>query len=392
MDKIEEILTRGVAEIVERKSLERKLRSGKKLRIKYGIDPTIEDLHLGYAVQLEKLRQLQKLGHQIIFLIGDFTARFGDPTQRLKTRPLRSKAEVKKLAKGYLSQVSKILDLKKTEVRSNSEWYDSMSAEEMLRLLSHFSCQRMLERDMFQERIKKGLEIRLQEICYPVLQGYDSVVLKSDLEVGGSDQLFNALRGRDLQKIYGQPPQDVLTLKILIGTDGRKMSQSLGNIISLKEKPDQMYGKIMSLPDQLIFDYFELVTRVPLTEIEKMKKEMKEKKVNPRDIKARLAREIVTIYHGPAQAKRAAREFERIFREKKLPSKIREVKIEKRKIPLIELLVKTELCPSRSEAKRLILQKAVKIDQKRIKDWKSKIQIKKGMVLQVGKRKFVKIS
>jgi len=390
--KIEEILTRGVEKLIKKKSLLKKLKSGRRLKIKYGVDPTTKDLHLGHAVIYEKLRQFQQLGHKIIFVIGDFTGRFGDPTQKLKVRKLRSKQEVREMAKNYLRQVGKILDLKKLEARHNSEWFDKMSAEDLLRLMGHFTTLRMLERDTFQERIKKRREIRLHEPVYPVLQAYDSVVLKTDIEIGGSDQLFNCLRGRDLQKDFSQFPQDILTVKILIGTDGKKkMSQSFGNYIGIEEKLEIQYGKIMSIPDKLIIDYFELVTRVPLIEVKNSKKDLKQGKVNPRDLKAKLAREIVSIYHGKKAALRAEKEFQRVFKEKKLPTKIPEIKIKEKSLNILDLLVKIKLASSKSEAKRLILQKGVKIDGKLQDNWQKIIKIKNGTIVQVGKRKFIKI-
>ena len=333
------------------------------------------------------------MGHQIIFLIGDFTARFGDPTDKLKTRPMRSREEVRETAKDYLNQLSKILDLRKTEVRYNGQWYDKMSAEDLLKLMSHFTQARMLERDMFQERIKQGLEIRFHEPVYAVLQAYDSVILKSDLTVCSSDQIFNEMRARDLQKDFGQPPQDILATQLLIGLDGqRKMSQSLGNYIGLTESPEEQYGKIMSLPDSLIIHYFELATRLPLDEINQIKKDLAEKKINPGHIKARLAREIVSLYHGARAAKKAEQEFNRVFKEHKEPTKIKNLKLEIRNWPILDLLVKIKLASSKSEAKRLIEQGGVKIDNQVVKAWRKEIEIREGMIIQVGKRKFIRLS
>jgi len=390
--KITEILERGTKEIIEKESLIKKLKSKKKLRIKHGIDPTTKDLHLGHAVIYFKLREFQEMGHQIIFLIGDFTARFGDPTQKLAPRQLKSKEEVRKMAKDYLRQVGKILDLDKLEIRYNGEWYDKMSAEKLLNLMANFTTARMLEREMFKKRMKENLEIKLHEIVYPVLQAYDSVVLKSDLTVCGSDQIFNEIRARELQEKFGQTPQDILAMKILRGTDGKeKMSQSLGNYIKIEENPIQQYGKIMSIPDHLILEYFELLTKIPLKEIEKMEREMKEKKVNPRDLKAKLAKEIVKIFHGKEKAKMAEKEFERVFRERKYPSQIPQVKIKEKRINILDLLVKTNLASSKSEAKRLVLQRGVKIDGICQTDWRKTLSLKSGQIIQVGKKKFRKI-
>jgi len=385
--KIEDILFRGVERIVKKDDLEKKLKSGKQLRIKHGIDPTTNDLHLGYSVVYLKLKELQDMGHKVVFLIGDFTGRFGDPTQKLEARKLRSKKEVKSLAQDYLKQVGKILDLKKTEIRYNSEWYDKFSGEDMLRLMSNFTIMRMLERDMFQERIKKKLEIGLHEPVYPALQGYDSVMLKSDLTVCGIDQIFNEIQGRKIQEKSGQKPQDIIAVKMLVGLDGKeKMSQSLGNYIGIGESPEEQYGKVMSIPDKLILDYFELITRVPLAEIKKMKK------IDPRTLKARLAREVVSIYHTKKDVLGAEKEFERVFKEKKAPSKIPEVKIKKKEISILDLLVKIKIASSKSEAKRLIIQKGIKIDSKVQTDWQKDIKIKKGIIIQAGKRRFVKLT
>ncbi len=390
--KIEELLTKGVKEVIERDSLRKKLNSGKRLRIKHGVDPTTTDLHLGYAVVYEKLRQFQDLGHKVVFLIGDFTGRLGDPTDKNSARKMRERDVVRGMAKNYLRQATKILKKNNLEVRYNSEWFDKMSAEDLLKLMSYFTTRRILERDMFQEREKRGLEIGLHEPVYPVLQAYDSVALKADVEVGGSDQLFNCLKGRELQKKFNQPPQDVLTTKLLIGTDGKeKMSQSLDNYIGIEEKPSEQYGKVMSIPDSLIIHYFKLVTRVSLEEIGQWEKMLKNKKIPPQILKKKLAREIISIYHGKGAARKAEDEFNRVFKEKKLPSKISEVKIKEKKLGLLDLLVKTKMALSKSGAKRLVVQGGVKINGKTQGDWRKTVDIKKGMVLRVGRRKFLKI-
>lgn len=395
--KIEEILTRGVEKIIERESLEKKLKSGKQLRVKHGIDPTGPKIHLGRAFQLWKLKQFQDLGHKIVLIFGDFTAQIGDASDKLAMRRPLSEKEVKENLKNYVWQIGKILDITKVELRYNSEWLNKLSAKQLLSLSMRFTAQELIQRRNFKERWKQGRPIGLHELSYPLLQGYDSVVVKADIETGGSDQLFNLKVGRQIQRIFGQKPQDILTTKMLVGLDGRKMSTSWGNIITIVDSPDEMYGKIMSMKDELIPHYFELCTQVPLEEIKKITKDLKDKKINPRDLKARLAREIITLYHNKAEAERAEREFERIFKEKKLPSKIPEIKIKEKTLNILDLLVKTKLVSSKSEAKRLILQKGVKIkikDQKpEIKDdWKEEIEIKKGMIIQVGKRKFIKLT
>lgn len=382
-ERIEEFLKRGVADIVKKDSLEEKLKSGKKLRVKHGVDPTTTGLHIGHAVVYLKMKELQEMGHQIVFLIGDFTGRFGDPSQKLTARQLRPKKEVRALAKNYLRQVGRIVDLKKTEIRYNSEWYDKMSAEDLLKLMSRFTVQRMLERDMFQKRIEQKKEIRLQEPVYPVLQGYDSVVLKADITICGNDQLFNEIKGRELQAEFNQAPQDIVATRLLVGLDGKeKMSQSLGNDIGIEDSPKEQYGKIMSIPDNLIQEYFELTTRVPLEKV---------KKGNPRELKAELARAIVKIYHGEKEADKAEQEFNKVFKERQDPEDMPEIRVSEKKLPILDLLVKTKLVSSKSEAKRLIQQKGVKIDKEVQQEWDKEIAVKKGMVIQVGKRRFAKI-
>lgn len=274
MTNINELLTRGVEKIVPNvEALESALESGKKLRIKYGVDPTTKDLHLGNAAILTKLCQFQDLGHTVIFLVGDFTARFGDPSDRLSARTMRDKNEARKMAEKYVEQAGKILDMKKLEIRYNGDWYDKMSAEELLKIQWNFTYNQLIERDMFQQRIKKELPIHYPELGYPILQGYDSVVLKADLAVCGNDQLFNEMQGRVIQEKMGQKPQAILALKLLLGTDGQKMSQSVGNVISIDETPAEFFGKIMSMADDLMPDYLEMLVRLPLAEIERIKKE-----------------------------------------------------------------------------------------------------------------------
>jgi tyrosyl-tRNA synthetase len=391
--KIKEVLTRGVEKIIEKESLIKKLRSGKQLRIKFGIDPTAPDLHLGNAVILWKLREFQELGHKIVFIIGDFTARIGDPSGRLDARKMLSEKEIKENMKTYKEQIEKILDLQKIKLVYNSCHLAKLSLTEIYRIFHFFTVNQILERDMFQERRKKEKPIWLHEFFYPLFQAYDSVVVRADIELGGSDQLFNMIMGRHLQPYFQQPPQDIMSMRLLIGTDGRKkMSKSFGNYIGIQESPEEQYGKIMSIKDELIPDYFELCTRVPLKEVRKITTDLKNKRINPRDLKAQLAREIVNLYHKKAAARKAEREFERIFKEKKLPTKIPEIKIREKTLNILDLLVKTKLASSKSEAKRLILQRGVKIDRKIETDWQKLIEIKKDQILQVGKRKVIKIT
>jgi tyrosyl-tRNA synthetase len=310
-------------------------------------------------------------------------------------RPL-SEREVKKNLRDYTRQIGQILDMKKTELHYNSQWLNKLSAKDLLLLSMKFTAQKLIQRRNFKERWEQGRPIGLHELDYPLFQGYDSFAVKADVEIGGSDQLFNLKVGREIQKMFGQKPQDIMTSKMLRGLDGQKMSTSGGNIITIVDSSNEMYGKIMSIKDELMPDYFELCTRLPLKEIRRIARDLKNKKINPRDLKAKLAREIVSLYHSKRAAREAAEEFNRIFQEKKVPAKIPEFPIRENKIPLLLLLVKTKLVSSKSEAKRLILQGGVKIKTKNQKpktknDWTEEIKIEKGMIIQVGKRKFVKI-
>lgn len=390
--KIKELLSRGVEEVINRKHLEKRLLSGEKLRIKFGVDPTKPDIHLGHIIPLRKLKEFQKLGHIVVFIVGDFTAQIGDPSGRSKTRPQLSAEKVRENAKTYLEQAEKVIDIKKIEVRKNSEWYGKMKPDDFMRLFSKITLTRILERDDFQKRIKANRDIYPHEIIYPLLQAYDSIVVKADVEIGGTDQTFNMLMARILQKRFNQPIQDVVTVPLLIGTDGKqKMSKSFDNYIGIIESPQGQYGKIMSIPDGLIIHYFELLSDVPIKEINRMGKDLALKKVNPKDLKSRLAKELVTIYHNRKIAEKAEKDFNKVFKEKGLPSEIPGIKIKENRLPILELLMKTKLVPSKSEAKRLIIQKGVKINGRTLEDWAGNIEIKKGMLIQIGKRKFIKV-
>lgn len=390
-EKIKEILERGVEEIIEKDSLVKKLKSGKELRIKHGIDPTGPKIHIGRATQFLKLKDFQDLGHKIILIIGDFTAQIGDASDKTAARRILSEKEVKENMKNYREQIYKILDMDKVEFHYNSEWLSKLSAKDIISLSMNFTAQQMIQRRNFKERWDEGKPIGLHELDYPLLQGYDSVAIKADVELGGFDQLFNLTVGRNVQKIFKQEPQDIITLKMLIGLDGRKMSTSWGNVINISDEPKEIFGKIMSINDDLIMNYFELCTRVPLKELEEIKTDSKNKKVNPRDIKARLAKEVVSIFYDKQAGIGAEKEFEKVFKGKELPTEIPEVKIAEKKLDILDLLVKTGLSSSKSEAKRLVLQKGVQIDEKIEDDWKKIIDIKKGMVVQIGRRKFVRI-
>jgi len=386
---VEAVLTRGVQEVVVDKDLRKKLLSGKQLRVKHGVDPTSKDLTLGHAVVYEKLRQFQELGHKIVFLIGSFTARFGDPTDKNKTREMRGKKEVLAMGKNYVKQLSKILDIKKVEIRYNGEWYDKFSGEDMLRLMSKFTVARMLERDMFQKRIKEEKEIYYHEPVYPILQGYDSVMLKSDLTVIGSDQKFNELQARPLQEESGQAPQDIVIMPLLVGTDGsQKMSQSLGNYIGISDPANEMFGKIMSIPDELIYNYFELCTRVTEAELGEIEQVLKSG-VNPRDIKIKLAKEIIKIYHSEKAADKAEQEFINVFSKNQIPEDI-EKKVFTAGLNALDLLVELEMVKSKGEARRLVEQRGVKVNEEVLEGW-DKDDFKAGDIIQIGKRKFIEL-
>lgn len=393
--KTKEILERGIEQVIDKKNLLKKLKSGRKLRIKLGVDPTGPKIHIGRAIQLWKLRDFQDLGHQIVFIVGDFTGQIGDASDKQAMRKPLTEKEIKENLKTYRKQIGKILDLKKVEFRRNSEWLSKLKLKDFLFLAMSFTAQQMIQRRNFKERWEKGKPIGLHELSYPLLQGYDSVMIKADIEIGGFDQLFNLKIGREMQRMFAQPPQDIMTSQMLYGMDGRKMSTSWGNVINITDSPKDMYGKIMSMKDELIEDYLKLTTRLSLKEIEKIKKDLKKGKLNPKEAKAILAKEIIKIYHSKKAGKTAEREFNRVFREKKLPSKIPCFKTSKKSLPILDLMVKTNLASSKSEAKRLILQGGVSIkikDQKsKVKNWQQDIKLKNEMVLQVGKRRFIKI-
>lgn len=380
---------KAIDEIIVADSFFSKLKSGKKLRIKMGFDPTKPDLHLGHAVGLRLLKKLQEDGHTIIFLAGDYTAKIGDPSGRNSLRPVLSDEEIKENTNTYFNQVEKLLDISKAEIRSNSEWYEKMTFDELLSIAGKFTVQQIIERDDFQKRIKEGHDIGLHEILYPLMQAYDSVVLKADVECGGTDQKFNMLAGRSLMKKMDLPAQDVVMIKLLVGLDGKnKMSKSLGNYIAINDTPEDMYGKVMSIPDELIMQYYELCTDVKEEALKIIEGEIKE---NPRDTKAKLAKLIVEMYHSADDAEKAAGEFDRVFKNHEKPTEILEKKLEKNEYRLDELLVECELASSKSEARRLIEQNAVEIESEKITEPDKIIEIKDQMIIQVGKRRFVKL-
>lgn len=391
-NKISELLTRGVVDLIVKKNLEEKLASGKKLRIKHGVDPTGPKIHLGRASTMKKLAKFQELGHQIVLIVGDFTALIGDASDKDSERPMLTKEKVKENMKGYLSQIGKIFDIKKAEVYYNSEWLDKLNYRDICKQANAFSVAQILDRENFSKRFKNKIRISLRETLYPLMQGYDSVAIKSDIEIGGSDQLFNVLAGRELQRLYNQKPQDILTLKLMDGLDGRKMSTSWGNIICIADEPKEIYGKIMSMRDEMIIQYFELATDISISEIKIMAKNLKSEKINPRDVKMRLAKEIVKIYHGEKNAIEAEEHFIKIVQKKETPEKVENMKLKVESINIVDLLVEANLAASKGEARRLIQQNGIKIDGKIIDDITKKIKItKNGILLQRGKRRFIKI-
>jgi tyrosyl-tRNA synthetase len=384
-----DLFDRGIEEIISQTELSTAMQAEKKLRIKLGVDPSSPDIHLGHAVVLRKLRQFQDMGHTIIFLIGDYTARIGDPSGKKKTRPVLSEKEIVANAQTYLDQVGKILDLDKVEVRRNSEWWNKMNFGELLKLASNFTVAQIIEREDFKTRLNDGIDVALHEVLYPVMQAYDSVMLEADVEFGGTDQRFNMLAGRALQKKLGQRPQQIVMCKLLVGTDGvQKMSKSLGNYVGIDDSPSDMFGKIMSIPDNLIGPYYDLCTDIAEDVIKQTVTDIANG-ANPRDTKASLAREIVRIYHGDDAALKAEDAFNKQFRDKQRPEDIPEEIVTKHDWDPVDLLVGLKLADSKSEARRLIEQGGVRHNDDIVDQ--SELKIKNGDVLQVGKRRFVKL-
>lgn len=389
-----EEIRRGANEILVETELQERLASGRRLRIKAGFDPTAPDLHLGHTVLLNKLRQFQELGHEAIFLIGDFTGMIGDPTGKNVTRKPLTRDEVIDNARTYEEQIFKILDPEKTLVMFNSSWMNDMDVTDLIQLASRHTVARMLERDDFHKRYTGGQAIAIHEFLYPLIQGYDSVAMKADVELGGTDQKFNLLVGRQLQETYGQKPQVVLTMPILEGLDGvQKMSKSLNNYIGIAESPDDMFGKLMSISDDLMWRYFELLSLRPLTEIETLRQAVAEGR-NPRDVKFELAEEIITRFHSRADAMRAQENFIARFQKGALPEEMPEFELvaPAEGLPLANLLKQAGLVPSTSEALRMIRQGAVRLDGERIEDTRQAITAGSAGVFQVGKRKFARVT
>lgn len=389
-EKIQELLTRGVEEVIDKNNLEKKLRSGKMLRVKLGIDPTSPNLHLGRAIPLLKLRDFQELGHKIVFIIGDFTGVIGDTSDKESERPMLDEKTIQQNMKNYVNQVKKILDIKKCEIRYNSQWLKKLNYHNIGQQADIFSLNEFISRENIAKRLKAGKRISLRELLYPLMQGYDSVAIKADVEIGGTDQRFNLLAGRELQRHYQQIPQDIITNPLIAGLDGRKMSSSWGNTINLLDNAKDMYGKIMSLRDDLIIQYFTLSTRLPMATIDKYQKELTEGK-NPRDYKIQLAKEIVAFYHSSSEAEKASQEFIKIFSKKEKPSDIEEFAISASKINPADLLLQMKLTNSKSDARRLIDGGGLKLNDQKIISWKNDITIKSGDIIQAGKRKFGKV-
>jgi len=389
-----QIIRRGCDELLVEEELVAKLESGRPLRVKTGFDPTAPDLHLGHTVLINKMRQFQELGHHVMFLIGDFTGLIGDPTGKNVTRPPLTRADIEVNASTYKAQVFKILDADKTEICFNSKWGDTLGAAGMIKLAATSTVARMLERDDFGKRYRANQPIAIHEFLYPLMQGYDSVAMRSDIELGGTDQKFNLLVGREMQKHYGQPPQCILTMPLLEGLDGvNKMSKSLGNYVGINEKPEEIFGKLMSISDDLMWRYIELLSFESLETVGKWKQEVAAGR-NPRDVKADFAQEIVARFHDKAAAARALADFNARFRQGALPQDIPEVNIagEEGGLPLVQALKQAQLTASTSEAMRMIEQGGVRLDGERVSDRGLKLVRGTPAVVQVGKRKFARIT
>ncbi len=394
-----DLIKRGAFEIIPEEELLRKLensiKENKPLNIKLGCDPSRPDLHIGHSVVLRKLAQFQSLGHQAILIIGDFTGMIGDPSGRNATRPALSLEETRINGQTYLEQASKILDREKTKIVYNSEWLGKMSFEDVIKLASKYTVARMLERDDFTKRFKANEPISLHEFLYPLAQAMDSVAIKSDVELGGTDQKFKLLVGRDIQREFGKEPLVILTMPLIVGTDGvEKMSKSYNNYIGISESAQEIYGKTLSIPDSLIFNYYELATDVPNSKLNEIRKNLNDPEVNPRNIKRELARTLVAMYHDEGAAVEAEEQFDKVFIKKEVPEEIPEFKFEDgtNEIGILDLIVKVNFAPSKGEARRLVSQGGVSIDGEKIDDIAAVIKLKNESILKVGKRKFIKIT
>lgn len=386
-----ELIKRNTIDFISDEEMLEKLKSGKQLRIKLGVDPSRPDLHLGHAVVLRKLKLFQELGHKVVLIIGDFTARIGDPSGRSKTRPMLTKEEVIENAKTYTEQVFMLLDKEKTEVRFNGEWFDKMNFEDVLKLASKLTVARMLERDDFNKRYKENQPISISEFLYPLAQGHDSIMIDADVEMGGSDQLFNLLMGRRLLEEAGKKPQIVMTMPLIEGTDGHlKMSKSYDNYIGFTDTPKDMFGKIMSIPDTLIIKYMKYLTNIDPEQIKKYEDQMEKNEVNPRDIKMFLGIEIIKMFHSEEVANDAKEQFIKVFQKNDIPDDIEDLETVP-EINIVDLVENSKVLSSKSEIKRLIKQGGVKIDDEKVDDFKQELVLKGGEILRIGKRNFFKI-
>lgn len=387
-EKIDEILSRGVEELISKNSLEKKLKSGKKLRIKLGIDPTSPNIHIGRSIPLLKLRDFQKLGHQIVFIVGDFTGVIGDTSDKESERPMLSKEAIKKNMKGYIDQAGKIIDLSKCEFYFNSKWLGKLKYEDIGEQADSFSLSDFISRDNIKRRLNAGTRVSLREVLYPLMQGYDSVAIKADIEIGGTDQKFNLLAGRKLQERFKQAPQDIIMNPLILGLDGRKMSSSWGNVINLKDEPNDMYGKVMSLADNLIITYFKLTTRVPLEDIIKYEEKLK-KGENPKEIKMKLAKELTRMYHNEKKAEEAEKNWENTFSKKEIPEDV-EIFSAKQNDLIIDIFLNNKIVSSKTDFRRLVDAGAITnlgVDEK----VSSYTEVVKEGVYRVGKKRFCKI-
>ena len=390
------LLTRGCEALYTQEELLRRLREAasarRQLRVKLGLDPTAPDIHLGHTVVLRKMRQFQELGHRAVLIIGDYTARIGDPSGQNKTRPVLTAEQIETNARTYFEQAGKILDTSpaKLEIRRNSEWLEKLSLMELIQLAAKKTVAQMLQRDSFRKRLQEGQDVFLHEFLYPIMQGYDSVKVQADVELGGSDQTFNNLVGRDIQKMYGQAPQIVLIMPILVGLDGvEKMSKSKGNYVGVTDSPRDMFGKVMSIPDDLMDNYFTLLSDLPRAKIDEL---VSPARTHPRQAKAMLGRMIVEAYHSSAAAQAASDEFDRIFAQKQFPDEMPDVRVPAGRMNIVELVSLAGFSKSKGEARRLIMQKAVSLDGVEITDVEAEVDLKPGQVLRVGKRRFGRIS
>ncbi len=388
---VDRLLTRGVVDVVVRDDLRRKLLGERPLRVKLGVDPTRPDIHLGHYVCFRKLREFQALGHQVVVIIGDWTARIGDPSGRSVQRTMLTAEEVRANAQTYLDQFFKVVDINRAEIVWQSTWFDTFTLEDVIRLTSKYTVARMLDREDFARRYQEGSPISITELLYPLLQAYDSVAIQADVEIGGTDQTFNLLVGRDIMREMGQEPQNILTVPLLVGTDGvQKMSKSLDNYIGVTEPPEEMFGKLMSIPDWVLGDYLRLLTDIPDEEIDAMLLGAERGQVNPRDVKERLAFQIVADLHGVEAAERAREAFDRLFRRRELPEQMPEIEVPAEGW-IVQIMVQAGLASSNNEARRLIAQGGVRLDGQRVEDPDLVVRLDRPTVIQVGRRRFARL-